>query len=50
MEAQVAINALLRRLPDLELVTTEPVHRGHFVLRGVEELCVSFSPPPAPAR
>ncbi|MGH9224220.1 MAG: cytochrome P450 [Acidimicrobiales bacterium] len=44
MEAQVAISTLLRRLPGLELRTTEPVHRDHFVLRGVHELNVGFSP------
>jgi cytochrome P450 len=43
LEAQLAINTLLRRFPHLELVTTEPEHREHFVLRGVKELLVDFS-------
>jgi cytochrome P450 len=44
LEAQVAIGTLLRRLDDLQLVTTEPAYREHFVLRGVQELRVRFSP------
>ena len=47
MEAQVAVSTLLRRTDDLELLTTEPVHREHFVLRGVHELQVGVSPAPA---
>jgi cytochrome P450 len=47
IEAQVAIGTLLRRLPDLELITTAPTYREHFVLRGVQELRVSFSPTPS---
>ncbi|MGH9280848.1 MAG: cytochrome P450 [Acidimicrobiales bacterium] len=42
MEAQLAINTMLRRLPGLELVTTAPAYREHFVLRGVEELWLRF--------
>jgi pimeloyl-[acyl-carrier protein] synthase len=50
LEAQVALDTILRRLRDLELVTTEPEYREHFVLRGVKELRVRFSPasPPSP--
>ena len=44
MEAQVAIATLLRRTGELRLVTTEPKVRDHFVLRGVHELRVEFSP------
>lgn len=44
MEAQVAIGTLLRRTEDLRLLTTEPKVRDHFVLRGVHELRVGFSP------
>ncbi|MFN2503298.1 MAG: cytochrome P450 [Acidimicrobiales bacterium] len=44
LEAQVAISTLLRRFPHLELVTTEPEYREHFVLRGVKELRVRLSP------
>ena len=43
MEAQIAISTLLRRFPHLELLTTEPEHREHFVLRGVKELRVRVS-------
>jgi cytochrome P450 len=43
LEAQVAIGTLLRRRPNLELVTTQPAVRQHFVLRGVEELRVRSS-------
>ncbi len=44
LEAQVALNTIIRRLPDLELVTTAPEYREHWVLRGVKELRVAFSP------
>jgi cytochrome P450 len=44
LEAQAAIGTLLRRTADLELITTEPEYREHFVLRGVKELRVRFSP------
>lgn len=43
LEAQIALGALLRRFPTLELLTTEPQVRAHFVLRGVSELRVGFS-------
>ena len=46
LEAQVAVGTLVRRLENLELVTTEPRYRDHFVLRGVHELRVAFSPAP----
>jgi cytochrome P450 len=40
LEAQVAVSTLLRRFPMLELLTTRPEYREHFVLRGVKELRV----------
>ncbi len=49
LEAQVAFSAILRRLPELELITTEPVYRDHFVIRGIKELRVGFPPQPAAA-
>lgn len=42
LEAQVAIATLVRRMPELELVTEEPQYREHFVLRGFEQLQVRF--------
>ena len=50
LEAQIAIGTLVRRLEHLELVTTEPRYRDHFVLRGVHELRVAFSPASPTAR
>ena len=47
MEAQVAISTLLDRFPRLELLTTRPEHREHFVLRGVKELRVGVGAGPA---
>ncbi|MDP8937988.1 MAG: cytochrome P450, partial [Actinomycetota bacterium] len=44
LEAQVAFSSILRRLPEMELVTTEPVYRAHFVIRGITELRVGFPP------
>ncbi len=49
LEAQVAFSSILRRLPDLELVTTEPTYRAHFVIRGIQELRVAFPPQAAAA-
>ena len=40
LEGQIALGSLVRRFPDLELAA-EPVHRDHFVLRGLRELQVS---------
>lgn len=40
LEGQIALGSLIRRFPDLELAA-EPVHRDHFVLRGLRELQVS---------
>ena len=40
LEGQVAIGSLVRRFPDLELAE-EPVHRDHFVLRGLRSLQVT---------
>jgi pimeloyl-[acyl-carrier protein] synthase len=40
LEGQIALGSLIRRFPDVELAA-EPVHRDHFVLRGLRELQVS---------
>jgi len=50
MEGQIAFETMLRRLPDLELATEHPGYRDHFVIRGVTELGVRFSPRPAAVR
>ncbi|HEX2118785.1 MAG TPA: cytochrome P450 [Acidimicrobiales bacterium] len=44
LEGQIAFGTMLRRLPDLELVTQEPTYRDHYVIRGLNELRVRFSP------
>jgi cytochrome P450 len=49
LEGQIAFATLLRRLPDLELATASPAYRDHYVIRGVTELAVRFTPQPAPA-
>jgi cytochrome P450 len=41
LEGAVAFTELLRRCPDLELVTEHPVRRDHTILRGLEELVIS---------
>ena len=41
LEGQIAIGSIAQRFPDLELVTTEPEYREHFVLRGLRELQLS---------
>ncbi len=46
IEGQLAFEAVIRRLTDLELITTQPVHRDHFVIRGLTALEVAFSPAP----
>ncbi len=38
LEGQVALGTIARRFPDLELETTDPQYRDHFVLRGLREL------------
>ncbi len=40
LEGQIAIGSLVRRFPGIELVE-QPVHRDHFVLRGLKSLQVS---------
>jgi cytochrome P450 len=40
LEGQIALGRLIRRFPDMELASA-PVHRDHFVLRGLTELSVS---------
>ncbi|HEV2758592.1 MAG TPA: cytochrome P450, partial [Acidimicrobiales bacterium] len=49
MEGQIAFDTMLRRLPDMELATTEPTYRDHYVIRGLDELRVHFTPQPAQA-
>ncbi len=44
IEARAAIATLVRRFPDLEVVTAEPQWRDHFVIRGLKELWVRFTP------
>jgi cytochrome P450 len=41
-EAQVAINAILRRMPDLALVTDSPPYKDNVTLRGMAALPVIF--------
>ncbi len=43
VEGQVAIGSLVRRFPDMQLVTDEPKYRDHFVLRGLRELRVAVA-------
>jgi len=38
LEGQVAMGAIAQRFPDIELETTDPQYRDHFVLRGLREL------------
>jgi cytochrome P450 len=38
LEGQIALGRLVERFPNLELETTEPQYRDHFVLRGLREL------------
>jgi cytochrome P450 len=47
MEGQIAFETMLRRLPDMELTTVEPTYRDHYVIRGLDELQVRFTPQPA---
>jgi cytochrome P450 len=47
VEGQVALESMLRRLDDWQLVTEDVHYRDHFVLRGLEELEISFRPAPA---
>ena len=42
VEGQIAIDALVRRLPKLELVTDEPEYRESLTLRGLRTLPVRF--------
>src|SRR2546428_6436627 len=42
VEGQIAIDALVRRLPKLELVTDEPEYRESLTLRGLKTLQVRF--------
>lgn len=44
LEGQHAIGRLVERFPDMELLTTEPEYREHFVLRGVRELRIALHP------
>src|SRR5262249_59606363 len=42
VEGQIAIDALVRRLPGLELATHEPEYRQSLTLRGLKTLPVKF--------
>jgi pimeloyl-[acyl-carrier protein] synthase len=42
LEGQIAISALLHRMPDLALATETPEYRDNFVLRGLRSLPVTF--------
>ena len=44
LEGQIAFESMLRRLPDLQLATAEPTYRDHYVIRGLNELRVRFTP------
>ncbi len=44
LEGQIAIGTLVRRFPDMELLTDPVRYRDHFVLRGLRELRVSVRP------
>lgn len=44
LEGQVALASIARRFPHLELETTEPEYREHFVLRGLRELRLGIPP------
>jgi cytochrome P450 len=49
MEGQVALGTLVRRFPDLELQDSEAHWNGRIVLRGVNDLALSWSPAKAGA-
>jgi cytochrome P450 len=42
LEGQIALSILLRRMPNLALVTEEPEYRDNYVLRGLRSLPVTF--------
>ena len=42
LEAQLAIPTLLRRMPDLCLLTEEPPWKQTFLLRGLQSLPIAF--------
>ena len=42
VEGQIAIDALVRRLPGLELATHQPEYRQSLTLRGLKTLPVKF--------
>jgi cytochrome P450 PksS len=42
METQVALTTLVRRAPDLALLTDEITYNGNVVLRGMESLPVAL--------
>lgn len=47
LEGRLALETLLRRVPDLHLEGPEPQFREHFNLRGLKSLSVAFGPPVA---
>jgi len=44
IEGQVALSAMVRKLDDWTLLTAEPHYREHFVLRGLQQLEMGFTP------
>ncbi len=44
LEAEVALGAIARRLPDLTIDGPRPRYRAHAILRGLESLPVCFTP------
>jgi cytochrome P450 len=40
MEGQIAIGALARRFPNMQMTTDEPPYRATYVLRGLQHLPV----------
>ncbi|MHB1718505.1 MAG: cytochrome P450, partial [Acidimicrobiales bacterium] len=44
LEGQVVFAILAHRFPSLELVSTSPGYRDHFVLRGLTELTLATGP------
>jgi len=44
MEGQIALGRLVERFSHIDLRTTEPTYRNHFVLRGLDELHIDLRP------
>jgi cytochrome P450 len=45
LETRIALQTLARRLPGLRLATSEPCYQPHLILRGPQELPVSWTTP-----